>query len=313
MLVEFIVVTYHSSTEAARELRRLIECVGRSPSVGLAIVDNSKNSVDADWLEASGSLSQLTRIIRRPDNPGFAKGCNVAAMSSPAEWIVFLNPDILLADDSVGRIVEALGSAGADTAAVAISQVTNSMLHEGVTFTRSGWFLDRVIRGGSSRARVSRALSGANLLFGPSGGAGAFRKAAFARQGGFCEQLFAWGEDADLALRLYLANEKVVGLGLGLEHQGGHSISSDELKSFRARLLARNRVVIAARLYSVPQTIAFGAFFALVLVAKFPAMVSAGTLTANITGIREGARLWRTARSHYQGPRCRLAASWRRS
>lgn len=162
------------------------------------------------------------------------------------------------------------------------------------------------------RARVSRALSGQNMLLGPSGGAGAFRTATFVRHGGFSHQLFAWGEDADLALRLCLAGEKVAGLGLDLKHQGGHSVAGSELRSFRARLLARNRVVIAARLYSIPQTVAFGTFFAMVLLAKLPSMVSAGTLGANIRGISEGIRLWRTERTHYRGPRCRLLASWGR-
>ena len=88
---------------------------------------------------------------------------------------------------------------------------------------------------------------------GPSGGAAVFPTDLFRRFGGFDEHLFAWGEDADLAFRLYASGVRTRPLELVLPHAGGHSVEGDnKLQGFRAFLLARNRLLVAARTFTWP-------------------------------------------------------------
>ncbi len=124
--------------------------------------------------------------------------------------------------------------------------------------------------------------------------------------GGFYEPLFAWGEDADLAMRLHLAGHACAELDLALPHQGGHSVTAGRVSRRRAKLLVSNRITIAARLYSGPQALAFAAFLGAVLIAKTPRMVRQGTLGAHCAGIAGACQGVRHARVSYCGPRLRL-------
>lgn len=311
MLADVIVVTYHSRRSAAPELQNFVALARRQdPKVSWTFVDNSEDSSDADFLEASLPQDGQTRVLRRADNPGFAAACNEAVRTSRAEWVLLLNPDILLSGEALHAILEGLLGAAPDDSCVAIAQLTGSLAHQGVSFNRAGWFMDRPSRqagaGAGGRARIYRLVGGAGRLLGPSGGAAAFRRDAFLAMGGFYEPLFAWGEDADLALRLHLRGHRCAALDLSLPHQGGHSVTAGEVSRRRARLLASNRVTIAARLYTVPQAMAFAAFLAAVLLVKTPRMVRHGTLRAHYAGVAHACRGIRTARSSYVGPRLAL-------
>ena len=159
------------------------------------------------------------------------------------------------------------------------------------------------------REALFRASGGAGALLGRSGGAAAYRTSLFREFDGFYEAMFAWGEDADLALRLHMAGHTCLPLDLGLPHQGGHSVAASAVTKRRAYLLSRNRIWVAARLYSWPQTILFTVFLLAVLIAKTPVMVWKGTLGANLRGITSGYSSFRSIRTTYTGRRLRVLAS----
>lgn len=313
MLADLIVVTYHSLGSAAVELQRFAQLAeADDPRLSWSFVDNSEDSSDAGYLERSLAQTGDTRVLRRADNPGFAAACNEAARTSQAEWVLFINPDVLLDESTLEVILTNLSEAAPDLSCMALSQQTGPLAHQGVSFNRAGWFMDRPLqRDGTDpagRARVYRAIGGAGRLLGPSGGAAAFRRKTFLRMGGFYEPLFAWGEDADLAMRLHLAGHTCAELDLSLPHQGGHSVTAGGVSRRRAQLLVSNRITIAARLYSGPQAVAFAAFLCAVLIAKTPRMVQHGTLGAHYAGIAGACRNVRHARDSYTGPRLRLGS-----
>lgn len=311
MLADVIVVTYHSRGAATQELQRFVDLAGLvDPRVHWSFVDNSEDSSDADYLEASLAGTSHTRVLRRPDNPGFAAACNEAARTSEAQWVLFINPDILLDAAALEAMATELSETPPEISCVAVSQQTGQLAHQGVAFNRAGWFMDRRVQQAGAdppkRALVDRAIRGAGVLMGPSGGAAAFRREAFLAAGGFYEPLFAWGEDAELALRLHLAGHTCAGLDLALPHQGGHSVTAGPVTRRRAGLLVGNRITIAARLYSLPQTLAFAVFLTGVLIAKVPRMIRHGTLGAHVGGVARACRDIREARASYAGPRLGL-------
>ncbi len=311
MLAEIVVVTYHSCGSAARELDRFVQLTSSGdPRLHWSFVDNSEDSSDADYLEGTLTATAHARVLRRADNPGFAAACNEAAQTSAAEWVIFINPDILLDDSCLETILTHLNGTPSEVACVALSQQTGPLAHEGVSFNRAGWFMDRPLERGNEtstgRAWVYRAIGGGGRLLGPSGGAAAFRRKTFLKMGGFYEPLFAWGEDADLAMRLHLIGEPCASLDLSLPHQGGHSVTAGRVSRRRAQLLVSNRITIAARLYSMPQGLAFAAFLGAVLLAKTPRMIRQGTVGAHWAGITQAGHGLRHARASYTGPRLRL-------
>lgn len=311
MLAEIVVVTYHSRGSAARELDRFAHLAELGdPRLCWSFVDNSEDSSDADYLEDALPVTGTTRVLRRADNPGFAAACNEAAQTSQAGWVLFINPDILLTESSLETTLAHLSETPSDVSCVSLSQQTGPLAHQGVSFNRVGWFMDRPLRRSAApstgRAFLYRVIGGGGQLLGPSGGAAAFRRETFLRMGGFYEPLFAWGEDADLAMRLHLMGESCSGLDLSLPHQGGHSVTAGRVSRRRAQLLVSNRITIAARLYSLPQGIAFAAFLGTVLVAKIPRMIQQGTVGAHWAGITQASHGLRQARASYTGPRLHL-------
>jgi len=314
MLAEIVIVTYRSHERASAELQALVDRASESPNVQWTFVDNSEDSSDTEFLTPLIAGMPNARIVPRPDNPGFAKGCNLVGLNTSADWVVLFNPDVLLEHESFEGLVHALRNADDGVGTIAISQQTGPLRHQGVACNRAGWFMDRPITSGASqrpgrREAIYRATGGAGALLGPSGGAAAYRTSLFRELGGFYDALFAWGEDADLALRLHLAGHRCLAVDLGLPHQGGHSVAEGSVTQRRGYLLGRNRVWVAARLYSWPQTMLFTVFLLVVLAVKSPNLLRKGTLGANLRGIACGYGTFRATRTTYTGQRLRVLTS----
>ncbi len=166
MLADLVVVTYHSLGAAVPELQRFARLAeAGDPRLSWSFVDNSEDSSDAAYLEASLPRARHARILRRADNPGFAAACNEAARTSRAEWVLFINPDILLDESVLEVILTTLADTAPEVSCVALSQQTGHLAHQGVSFNRAGWFMDRPLqrggRGPAGRARVYRVVGGA--------------------------------------------------------------------------------------------------------------------------------------------------------
>jgi N-acetylglucosaminyl-diphospho-decaprenol L-rhamnosyltransferase len=318
MLAEIVVVTYRSHERASIELRTFIDRAGENQNIQWTFVDNSEDSADADVLTTLVAGVMNARVVSRPDNPGFAASCNLVGLHVATDWVVFINPDVLLEREAFESIVRALRDANDRVGTIAISQQTGLLRHLGVAFNRAGWFMDRPITTDTphqlgSREVLYRATGGGGALLGPSGGAAAYRTSLFRQFGGFYQALFAWGEDADLALRLHLAGHQCQPLDLGLPHQGGHSVAEGTVTKLRGYLLGRNRVWVAARLYSWPETAIFTVFLLVVLAVKTPLMLRNGTFVPNLRGIASGYRTFRSVRTTYTGRRLRVLALKRSS
>jgi GT2 family glycosyltransferase len=151
---------------------------------------------------------------------------------------------------------------------------------------------------------IDRATGARRGPLGPSGGGAVFPTGLFQEFGGFHEHLFAWGEDADLAYRLYAAGRRTRPLDLALEHAGGHSVGTDgKLLGFRAYLLARNRILVAARTFSWPLALLAVPFIALAHCALAARRARQGLLRPFLRGVGTGLREAPGARRQWRGRR----------
>jgi len=101
-----IVVNYHSSAP----LKNCLESVYRTLqkiSFEVIIVDNSQS--DPGMASLKQSYPQI-QVIQNATNVGFAKANNQAALSAQGETLLFLNPDTILADQAIEKMVAHLES-----------------------------------------------------------------------------------------------------------------------------------------------------------------------------------------------------------
>ncbi len=100
--VSVTIVTYNSG----RFIKRCLESVldQRYPFCEVIVIDNASNDGTVDILE---QFENRVRIIYNDENIGFAAAQNQAIAASTGEWVLTLNPDVLLLPDFIEALVHA--------------------------------------------------------------------------------------------------------------------------------------------------------------------------------------------------------------
>jgi GT2 family glycosyltransferase len=101
-LVSVTIVTYNSG----RFIKRCLESVldQKYPNLEIVVIDNASTDGTADILE---QFDDRCRIIYNSENIGFAAAQNQAISVSGGEWVLTLNPDVLLLKNFIQALVEA--------------------------------------------------------------------------------------------------------------------------------------------------------------------------------------------------------------
>jgi GT2 family glycosyltransferase len=282
-----VTVLYRSGEMLAKTAPTWVESA-RGHAVEFVFVDNSPG--DGSEAVIGECFADIPHRYRPdPSNPGFAAGCNRALEAVTAGHVLLLNADVWLSEDSLARILAAVGEA--PDAPLAIGLTMQGRDYAGIDLNPISLFIDR-------SADADRGP------LGPSGGAAVFPVALLRRFGGFHEEFFAWGEDADLAFRLYASGVRTRALNLSLPHAWGHSVEGDRgLGRRRAFLLARNRVLVAARTFSAPLLLTALPVMVLGHGALALRRVRQGTLRPFLAGVGQGLRRAPGARRRWTGPR----------
>jgi GT2 family glycosyltransferase len=102
-VVSVTIVTYNSG----RFIRRCLESVlaQRYPNIELIVVDNASTDGTTDILEP---FEDRCTIVYNEENIGFAAAQNQAIALSRGEWVLTLNPDVLLLPAFVSNLLEAV-------------------------------------------------------------------------------------------------------------------------------------------------------------------------------------------------------------
>jgi len=102
-----VIVNYN----AGALLARAVASLQRSPRVArIVVVDNA--SVDDSLARLEAECADATRltVLRSAANLGFARGCNLGAARTDAPFVLYLNPDCVVADDAVELLLETLAA-----------------------------------------------------------------------------------------------------------------------------------------------------------------------------------------------------------
>ena len=113
-LVSIIIVHWNSERELAACIDSILKTTGIPMEV--IVIDNASENID---LPAWGEYPDFVRLIRNPENEGYARATNRGIRESRGEWVLLLNPDVELNGEGVLAMIEALGADSAAGAATA--------------------------------------------------------------------------------------------------------------------------------------------------------------------------------------------------
>lgn len=85
-------------------------CAALEQAREVIIVDNASSDSSLTELEQRFSSNEHFQTIRLLHNRGFAAGCNTGLSASTQPYILFLNPDCILQENSLQRMVQVLES-----------------------------------------------------------------------------------------------------------------------------------------------------------------------------------------------------------
>ena len=100
-----VVVTHRSASTIDACLERLRAAAGVA---ALRIVDNPSDDDTLEVVQRHAAVDARLRFVANPDNPGFAVACNQGVRALAPEhdvvWLAFVNPDCLVAPDSLAAL-----------------------------------------------------------------------------------------------------------------------------------------------------------------------------------------------------------------
>lgn len=185
----------------AERLERLLDSLAAGTVRSeVLVVDNGSTGAEVSACCASYDFATPIALER---NAGFSVAVNMAAARASGEALVLLNDDCRCDPSFVENIVATLdpGSSVVMAAGVLRSPRRPDLIDTaGLQFDRTLLVEDYL--SGRPMSVLERPVPDP---VGPSGAAAAFDRAAFLDCGGFDERLFAYWEDVDLALRLFVA------------------------------------------------------------------------------------------------------------
>ena len=100
--VSVTIVTYNSGRFIKRCLESVLE--QRYPNREIIVIDNASTDGTTDILEP---FEDRVKIVYNEENIGFAAAQNQAIAASRGDWILTLNPDVLLLPDFIQELVDA--------------------------------------------------------------------------------------------------------------------------------------------------------------------------------------------------------------
>jgi N-acetylglucosaminyl-diphospho-decaprenol L-rhamnosyltransferase len=293
-VVDVVVVSFNSS----RQLREAVTPLSGAPGVRVIVVDNASSD------ESAESVADLSvKVIRLPDNRGFAHACNVGWRAGTAPFVLLLNPDATIDAASLELLVDLLcDNEGVGAAAPMIRHSDGSLDHSlrrfprlrstyaralflHRLFPRKAW-VDEVIR--NERVYLAQAspewVSGACILV---------RRTVLAKIDGLDERFFLYCEDIDLCRRIWSAGWELRFEPRALaQHDGGASAP-------RAALLSRlavSRIQYAEKHRGTAATLLER--LGLILEAVTRAAVARGGAATRLGHLRSVAPLLRPSRRH---------------
>jgi len=209
-LVSIIVLTYNSEKYIKNCLQSIFKQTYKN--IELIVIDSNSEDKSVDLIrETLREYKGAQKVILSDKNLGYAKGNNLGIKQSKGDYVVILNPDIVLDKDFIQKIIDTfekdkkIGSVQAKILQLNHGIKTNIIDTVGFKFLKSGEIND-LGQGNEDKQQYDNLQQ----VFGTNGVAPAYRRIALdsikLKEEYFDEDFFCYVEDFDLAWRLNLQN-----------------------------------------------------------------------------------------------------------
>jgi len=224
-------------------LRACLESLARQADVSFEtiVVDNGSSDGSADLASGFGA-----RVIRNSENRGFCAANNQGVAAARGDFIALLNND---AEAEPGWLA-ALHRVCSQRSGVGMAASKILVWEDPKRIDKAAQL---IFPDGQNRGRGSGAVDRGQFdreedAAWPDGCAAMYRKEMLDSIGGFDEDLFAYGDDAELGLRARIAGWTCIyAPGAVVRHHRGSTMGMDSVE--RVSLIERNRVLLAAKLF----------------------------------------------------------------
>jgi GT2 family glycosyltransferase len=242
--VSVIVVNWNR----AEMLRACLESLVRQEGIvfEVVVVDNGSADGSLDVVREFRDSRRLDlQIVANRENRGFCEANNQGIAAARGALIGLLNND---AEAESGWLAALAAAFDRPEIGMAASKIL--VYEEPSRIDKCGHliFPDGQNRGRGSGEIDSGQYDRREEALWPDGCAAMYRREMFAEIGGFDEDFFAYGDDAELGLRARLAGWECVYVPAAVvRHRRGSTLGKYSMK--RIELIERNRVLLAAKLF----------------------------------------------------------------
>ena len=259
--VSIIIVNFNGLAH----LKRCLSSVLNSDygSIEIIVVDNASTdgSVEIIQEEFRGHSNIITLIPLR-SNLGFSVGNNVGASIAKGEFLFLLNNDTEIDKDCIKEVVTAMEG----DVSIGVGQPKILLMNRRTTFDSAGVFVN--VNGfGRIRGLNEEDHGQYNVPYEISYAKGAafiVRRSVWTQLGGFEPLFFAYFEETDFCLRVWLAGYRVVFIPHArVFHVGAATISKGISQKFRFQDY-RNRIVMVAKILSLKNLVKYMPWLAVV-------------------------------------------------
>jgi GT2 family glycosyltransferase len=250
----------------------------RNASFETIVIDNGSSDGSADM--AAGEFG--ARVIRNPDNRGFCAANNQGIAAASGDFIALLNNDAEAEPEWLSELHRACSRA--PEIGMAASKVL--VWEDPRRIDKVGHL---IFPDGQNRGRGAGALDEGQFdreeeVLWPDGCAAMYRKQMLDEIGGFDEDLFAYGDDAELGLRARIAGWRCwYAPRAVVRHHRGSTLGKGSAE--RLKLIERNRVLLAVKLFPWSLLWLNPVYFAMRLIAGAAAAGRGSGDTVHFPGI----------------------------
>lgn len=266
----------------AKLLETCLLSLGRqraAPPFEVVVVDNGSTDESVSTVRRlQEHLPFSVEVIENSDNYGFCRANNQGIARSSADWIALLNNDAEAGEEWLASMYGAIQEQP-DYGMVACKIL---VYEDPRKIDKAGHliYLDGQNRGRGSGEIDTGQYDRVEDVLWPDGCAAMYRAAMLDQIGGFDEDLFAYGDDAELGLRARVAGWKCLYVPRAVVlHRRGSTLGL--LSSRRIELIERNRVLLAVKHFPLSLLCANGVYWV--------ARLTAGAMAA-LRGRGEGSR-----------------------
>ncbi len=264
MSISVVIVTYNAERYIISCLRSILGS-RNVVIVRVVVVDNASSDDTLDIVERHFGSDPRVQVVRLRRNVGFPLACNIGAAHVDTEFVVFMNPDVMVSPYCFANLASYMSCD--ETIAVAQPKI----LHPGGYIDSAGGLVDLLGHGfhmGKFEKDHGQYNEPRDVLY-ACFACTMVRRDVYLRLGGMDSYFFLYNEDLDYCWRCWLAGYRVVYVPNAVAyHVGGHSVR--KVPYHALYFSRRNRLITVLSNYALPLALLSFAILLLMYMLAIP-------------------------------------------